>query len=176
MCLDQMADRCPSSIFKGRGRLMGYRWQINERGVANIVTSRNDCVEGLVYDIDKSSRRQLDKSEGVSRGYYDTEHVPIELTPLSYSGYKTGYVAKSLKSRLKSRQEVDRQPYTSESCVQGHGRQSSRQAKTSTNITLQHTGTWFQDPVSEDLSPLSKTLPGITCKGHMCCISTDRKS
>lgn len=34
---EQMGRRCPDSIFLGKATLRGYRWQVNERGVANIV-------------------------------------------------------------------------------------------------------------------------------------------
>lgn len=96
MSLTQMAGRCPSSTFKGKGRLAGYRWQINERGVGNIIESRDEYVEGVVYEIDQDNRRQLDRNEGVGRGYYKAEIFPIRFTPLQDHGLKTGYVAKKL--------------------------------------------------------------------------------
>ncbi|POS79700.1 hypothetical protein DHEL01_v201907 [Diaporthe helianthi] len=34
---DKMARRCPDSIFLGKATLRGHRWQINERGLVNIV-------------------------------------------------------------------------------------------------------------------------------------------
>ena len=34
---DQMIQRCPQSKFIGIGCLDGWRWQINERGYANVV-------------------------------------------------------------------------------------------------------------------------------------------
>ena len=96
MSLTQMAGRCPSSTFEGKGRLAGYRWQINERGVGNIIESRDEYVEGVIYAIDQDNRRQLDRNEGVGRGYYKAEILPIRFTPLQDHGLKTGYVAKTL--------------------------------------------------------------------------------
>ncbi|KAK5457168.1 hypothetical protein LTS15_004949 [Exophiala xenobiotica] len=97
MSLTQMAERCPSSLFMGKGRIDGYRWQINERGVANIVQSARDFVEGVVYQIDTKDKRQLDRSEGVARGLYDDEHLYTRFRPLPNCGIKTFHVAKELE-------------------------------------------------------------------------------
>jgi hypothetical protein len=86
----------------GKGRIDGYRWQINERGVANIVESGRDFVEGLVYQIDAEDKRQLDRSEGVGRGFYNDEHLHTQFLPLPNRGIKTFHVAKEL--------EMDNQP------------------------------------------------------------------
>lgn len=97
MSLKQMAERCPSSLFKGKGRIEGYRWQINQRGVANIVESRGDYVEGLVYQIDANDKRKLNRSEGVALGFYNDEHLHTLLVPLLHCGIKTFHVAKELE-------------------------------------------------------------------------------
>jgi hypothetical protein len=97
MSLKQMAERCPSSLFMGKGKICGYRWQINERGVANIVGPATDFVEGLVYQIDAEEKRQLDRSEGVARGFYNDEHLLVEFWPLPNNGIKTFHVAKELE-------------------------------------------------------------------------------
>lgn len=102
MSLKQMAERCPSSLFMGKGRIDGYRWQINQRGVANIVQCRGDFVEGLVYQIDAKDKRQLDRSEGVALGFYNNEHLHTQFLALPNCGIKTFHVAKEL--------EMDDQP------------------------------------------------------------------
>ena len=82
----------------GVGRLCGWRWQINERGVANIVESPNDYVEGVVYDIDKGNKRQLDRNEGVSRGFYSAMYLPIQFTSSrEYRAQRTGHMARILE-------------------------------------------------------------------------------
>ena len=97
MHLHQMAARCQTSVFMGIGRISGWRWQINERGVANIVESPDDYVEGVVYDIDKGNKRQLDRNEGVSKGFYEAVYLPIQfIASRDYRALRTGYVAQTL--------------------------------------------------------------------------------
>lgn len=76
-----MADRCPGSIFIGKATLRGYKWQINQRHVANIVkvtehvssgpADQGDVVEGLVFSITDKDRRTLDRKEGIKLGVYE---------------------------------------------------------------------------------------------------------
>ena len=106
MSLTQMAGRCPSSTFEGKGRLLGYRWQINERGVGNIIASRDEYVEGVVYKIDRDNKRQLDRNEGVGKGYYKAETLAIQFTPLQGHGSKTGHVAKTLETKTVAKQGI----------------------------------------------------------------------
>ncbi|KAK4186785.1 hypothetical protein QBC35DRAFT_452917 [Podospora australis] len=72
-----MARRCPESIFMGKATLHGFRWQINERGVANIVSSPANIVEGLVYRVNPQDERALDRSEGVAQGFYQQHTLPV---------------------------------------------------------------------------------------------------
>jgi len=95
--LTQMAERCPSSIFKGKGILRGYRWQINARGVANVVKSANDWVEGLVFTINAKDQKALDRSEGVRRGFYERQIHPVMLEQIDCGPLKTSYLAQRLK-------------------------------------------------------------------------------
>ncbi|KAK4043961.1 hypothetical protein C8A01DRAFT_31834 [Parachaetomium inaequale] len=75
----QMAKRCPESLFMGKATLPGYRWQINQRGVANVVEAGpNFCVKGLVYAVTPKDRRALDKSEGVAKELYLPLMLSIE--------------------------------------------------------------------------------------------------
>ncbi|KAJ4327387.1 hypothetical protein N0V84_002158 [Fusarium piperis] len=75
----QMAQRCPSSVFVGTGTLSGYRWQINQRGVANVVPADDSSVEGLVYLVNARDVRALDRSEGVARKLYQKHMLEIVL-------------------------------------------------------------------------------------------------
>jgi gamma-glutamylcyclotransferase len=67
--LYQMATRCPESRYLGYARLSGYRWQINQRGYANVVPSPEDHVDGLVYLLSTSDEARLDINEGVPWAY-----------------------------------------------------------------------------------------------------------
>ena len=67
--LDQMHRRCPQSPYEGVGRLPGYRWIIESRGYANIVSDQGAVVYGLIYDLVGEDEKNLDKNEGVPDNY-----------------------------------------------------------------------------------------------------------
>lgn len=67
--LKQMAKRCPDSQFQGRARLHNFRWQINDRGFANVVPDPDAFVEGLCYLLSPDDEARLDRSEGVPTAY-----------------------------------------------------------------------------------------------------------
>ena len=50
-----MSGRCPGSSFVGRDVLHGYRWQINERGYANIVKCSKEVEAKPDGDGDKTA-------------------------------------------------------------------------------------------------------------------------
>ena len=122
MCLAQMAERCPESTFIGKATLKGYRWQINQRHVANIIKVSNsgpskvpvdeapgaepssvqanqaDMVEGLVFSISDKDRRTLDRKEGIKLGAYERVvlNVLLERHP-EFADNKTGFVLERLQ-------------------------------------------------------------------------------
>ncbi|KAK7903720.1 hypothetical protein LTR67_001740 [Exophiala xenobiotica] len=77
------------------------RWQINERGVANIVpsgpTSKHDVVEGLVFGIDADAEERLDVFEGVKRGFYQQVEVMVDFVPIGDQA-KTIFAAQDLEA------------------------------------------------------------------------------
>ncbi|KAG4442924.1 hypothetical protein IFR05_001628 [Cadophora sp. M221] len=77
--LKQMATRCPESRFIGLGILRGYRWQINERGYANVVEDSNMTTEGLCYLLSAKDEDRLDRNEGVHIGAYEKAELEVEL-------------------------------------------------------------------------------------------------
>ncbi|KAI0506347.1 hypothetical protein F5B22DRAFT_623896 [Xylaria bambusicola] len=77
--LEQMATRCPHSYYVGRAVLPDYRWLINERGFANIVPASGYTVHGLVYELGVGDEPRLDRSEGVSKGVYSKDYLPLLL-------------------------------------------------------------------------------------------------
>ncbi|GAO15455.1 uncharacterized protein UV8b_02214 [Ustilaginoidea virens] len=86
--MKQMQRRCPNSKYVGFGRLRNFRWQINERGFANVVSCHGRWVDGLVYEIDGSDEGKLDISEGVSKGAYEKRHMPVVVRLASCSLYR----------------------------------------------------------------------------------------
>ncbi|TGJ80070.1 hypothetical protein E0Z10_g8702 [Xylaria hypoxylon] len=83
--MEQMAARCPNSYYTGRALLPDYRWQINERGYANIVPASGFTVHGLVYELGAGDEARLDRSEGVSSGAYSKAYLPVILHMASAS-------------------------------------------------------------------------------------------
>ncbi|KAF7548085.1 hypothetical protein G7Z17_g7299 [Cylindrodendrum hubeiense] len=77
--LRQMKRRCPGSKFIGCARLSHYRWQINERGYANVIEAEGHWVDGLVYEINETDEAQLDINEGVSKNAYTKRYMTVLL-------------------------------------------------------------------------------------------------
>ncbi|KAH6604199.1 hypothetical protein Trco_007645 [Trichoderma cornu-damae] len=77
--MKQMNRRCPNSKFIGKARLCNYRWQINERGYANVAEAEGHWVDGLVYEIDDADEAKLDISEGVAKNAYDKRYMTVLL-------------------------------------------------------------------------------------------------
>ncbi|KAL4815523.1 hypothetical protein BDW67DRAFT_164136 [Aspergillus spinulosporus] len=93
MQLAQMADRCPSSKVFAKGILPGYKWHINERGVANIVATaaqegNESVVQGILFTVSPKDIKTLDNKEGVARGYYEKILLRVKVEPLAVSGLK----------------------------------------------------------------------------------------
>ena len=66
----QMAFRCPESELAGSATLTGYKFLINERGVASIVDEAGHSVTGLLWRISRADEKRLDSFEGVASGHY----------------------------------------------------------------------------------------------------------
>ncbi|EFX00864.1 hypothetical protein CMQ_1945 [Grosmannia clavigera kw1407] len=81
LSLQQMSKRCPQSRFIGRAILPDYRWQINQRGYANVVQCCGSSVHGLVYLLEAADEVSLDRSEGVGIGAYSKDYCDVLLYP-----------------------------------------------------------------------------------------------
>ncbi|KAK7698975.1 hypothetical protein SLS64_012030 [Diaporthe eres] len=128
---EQMAHRCPDSIFLGKATLPEYRWQVNERGVANVVPvpkrspqeerkgRRRDhddaddnnavVVEGLIYAISAEDERQLDLYEGVAKGRYEKYDVCVDFEPVRgnvFARCTSASVAKAVREEEGIRKEA----------------------------------------------------------------------
>lgn len=126
---EQMAHRCPDSIFLGKATLPEYRWQVNERGVANVVPvpkrspqedrkgrrgrNRDDgddaVVEGLVYAISEEDERKLDLYEGVAKGRYERFNLWVDFEPVRgnvFARCTSASVAKAVRGEEGIRKEA----------------------------------------------------------------------
>jgi gamma-glutamylcyclotransferase (GGCT)/AIG2-like uncharacterized protein YtfP len=74
-----MNDRCPGHRSLGNGVLRGYRWIISRSGYASVVVSPADEVHGVVYELSPADEAGLDRHEGVDRGCYRKDYLPVEL-------------------------------------------------------------------------------------------------
>jgi gamma-glutamylcyclotransferase len=100
MQLEQMTRRCPDSRYLGRGILHNYKWQINERGVANIYLSEGNWVEGLCFLLSPDDEEVLDVYEGVSSSIYLKKNMDLDVFPgnVLVVGRKTKEVEEWVKS------------------------------------------------------------------------------
>lgn len=81
----QMQKRCPGATLIGLGELENYRFIINSRGVASVVSEPGAMVQGLVWNLSMSDVQKLDRFEGVQyRTYLKTTDCNIRMD--------TGYV------------------------------------------------------------------------------------
>ncbi|HBN95259.1 MAG TPA: gamma-glutamylcyclotransferase [Firmicutes bacterium] len=75
---DQMAERCLTADKTGLAQIKGYRFVINRRGVASILESPEDVVEGVLWSISAQDERILDFYEGVATGHYIKKALLVE--------------------------------------------------------------------------------------------------
>ncbi|KAI8675207.1 Gamma-glutamylcyclotransferase [Fusarium keratoplasticum] len=86
--LEQMKRRCPGSKLIGSAKLWHYRWQINERGYANVMEADGHWVEGLVFEINQRDESRLDVNEGVSKNAYQKCYMTVMLRRAESSLYR----------------------------------------------------------------------------------------
>ncbi|KAI0035385.1 hypothetical protein K488DRAFT_83093 [Vararia minispora EC-137] len=86
--LEQMAARCPTSVYRGVALIPHWQWIINGRGYANIVTASSDdtgsphsIVYGLVFALQPEDEARLDVYEGVAGGAYEKQRVTALFWP-----------------------------------------------------------------------------------------------
>jgi cation transport regulator ChaC len=75
----QMARRCPSSTPIGTASMPGYSFLINDRGFASITMAAGRVVHGLLWDLDETDEKRLDRYEGVAEGLYRKVALPARL-------------------------------------------------------------------------------------------------
>ncbi|KAL5041335.1 hypothetical protein BDW71DRAFT_212226 [Aspergillus fruticulosus] len=110
MHLAQMVARCSDSEILAKGILAGYRWQIDERDVANIIPysitsdERRNVVQRILFTVSPKDIRALDRNEGVAKGSYDKLFLRIKVEPLAAAvealkGVKTALARRELEAK-----------------------------------------------------------------------------
>lgn len=74
----QMAHRCPTAKLVGRARLDGYKFIINNRGVASIIKSDDSFVDGILWSVFPDDEKALDRYEGISSNFYFKTEITLE--------------------------------------------------------------------------------------------------
>ncbi len=77
MLAEQMETRCPGAKAVARATLDGYRFIINDRGVATLVHSEKARIVGVVWEITRLHEATLDSFEGVAVGAYRKQMVNL---------------------------------------------------------------------------------------------------
>jgi hypothetical protein len=73
----QMRKRCNDAIAAGAGILDGWQFSIFERGYATIAEHTHAHVEGGLWWVTEHDLAELDRYEGVARGFYRRENLAI---------------------------------------------------------------------------------------------------
>ena len=74
----QMAQRCPDSQMIGIASIKGYRFAIDEVGVATIIPDEAGTVYGILWQVSEDDVRRLDRYEGIAAGCYRRESIPVQ--------------------------------------------------------------------------------------------------
>ncbi len=74
----QMAHRCPTAQLVGKARLSGYKFIINDRGVASIIRSADNFVDGILWSVFPVDEESLDHYEGIASNFYFKTEITAE--------------------------------------------------------------------------------------------------
>ncbi|KAL8796254.1 MAG: hypothetical protein Q9195_001369 [Heterodermia aff. obscurata] len=100
MHLQQMAARCPDSTLFAKGILRNYKWQINNRGGANVTKGNlEDFVEGILFTVSPNDVQALRRYEGTEQQFYEERKLDVEVECLldrTLEGWNTADAAESL--------------------------------------------------------------------------------
>ncbi len=115
LMVNQMKERCPDNTLIGPAIINGFKWFINRRGFANIMPSKDDFVEGIVYKISENDEYNLDLKEGVVNGHYKKRYVDavfkentlnclVYIDPIKTTGVPSKeYIARLLHGKIDSK-------------------------------------------------------------------------
>ena len=73
----QMAYRCPGAVPVEKAFADGYRFALDEAGVATILPEKGSTVEGILWEITPENQTALDRYEGISCNCYRREEIHV---------------------------------------------------------------------------------------------------
>lgn len=73
----QMEVRCPGATFVQKAEVKGYRFELDESGVATIVPDASNHVEGLLWSVTREDIEGLDRYEGVALDCYRKAWIDV---------------------------------------------------------------------------------------------------
>ena len=77
MDTEQMKLRCPCSVEVGVAHVNGYRFAMDEAGVATIILDNSKHIEGLLWLVTPDDIKSLDRYEGVAAEAYRKEYIDV---------------------------------------------------------------------------------------------------
>lgn len=108
-----MASRCPGAAVVGVVKIPGYRFVLDESGVATIVQESGSHVEGVLWSVTPENIRSLDRYEGVAKHCYRKESVSVDIhgsreealvyisnRPLSPKAQRSGYMGRVIQAAI----------------------------------------------------------------------------
>ena len=81
MLATQMHQRCPAVQDRGKARLDGWRFLINQEGYATIVPDLSAYVLGVLWSLTSGCETALDDYEEIATGLYIKAYIEIQSTP-----------------------------------------------------------------------------------------------
>ena len=75
---ERMKCRCPGARLAGAAKLADYRFVLDVHGVATVIPEKGSAVSGLLWNITPNCEESLDVYEGVAKGCYRKEYLPVE--------------------------------------------------------------------------------------------------
>jgi hypothetical protein len=82
LCVDQMARRCPAARAKEVIQVPGWRFCINQLGVATLLRDESATIYGLIWSLSAACEEALDRYEGVAEKVYRKEFIVAGTTPV----------------------------------------------------------------------------------------------
>jgi cation transport regulator ChaC len=106
MLVERLKARCKSARAVGTATAAGHALEFSKRstdfsGKATLVANSNTQTPGVLFEIETTERRLLDRAEGAGHGYDRHDEFQVQLAGGSESIAVTTYLASAREARLK---------------------------------------------------------------------------